>query len=558
MTRYIRWQIILILLGVVLVGVLLTYLAINYTTVLRPGYGGTYVEGIVGSPRHINPLLSGYNEVDRDIASLVFSGLTRLNARGEVEPDLARDWEISPDGEQYTFYLRSNAQWHDDAPVTVDDVIFTINLLQDPDFPGPSELGTNLWRMIKVEKIDQLTIRFTLPEPYAPFLDYTTFGVLPVHLLAGTRVDDLSNIDFNLQPVGSGPFQVESIEIEDDVITSMVLKQFSGYYRGRAYLDRVQIRFYSSHRAALDAYEEEEIEGLSKIPLDELSRARSLPSLNLYSAQIAEYSIVFLNLNHPDLPFFQEPEIRQALMYALDRQQIVSDLLAGQGLVIDSPIIPGTWAHKEYLSGYEYDLLVANKLLEENGWRELDGDDEPRFKAGKRLEFTLLALDDPDRAEIARMIAEQWSAAGINVTVETVSPSEMNAALEARDFEAVLARIALPGDPDPYPFWHESQVENGQNYAGFTHRRISEILERARVTADRERRKALYNEFQELFVQEVPSVLLYVPIYTYGVGDGIQDVQIGPLMHPADRFRTLSDWWIVHRRVFVSESDAAP
>lgn len=556
MTRHIRWQILLILLGVVLVGVLLTYLAINYTTILRPGHGGTYVEGIVGAPCYINPLLSGYNEVDRDICSLVFSGLTRINARGEVEADLAREWEVTPDGEHYTFYLRSNAYWHDGTPVTVDDVIFTINFLQDPDFAGPAELGANLWRTVKVKKIDQHTVRFTLPEAYAPFLDYTTFGILPVHLLAGTRVDDLSDLEFNLKPVGSGLFQVERVEIEDGVVTSLVLKQFSRYYRGRSYLDRIQSRFYPNYKAALDAYEKGEVEGVSKIPLEHLSRARSLPTLNLFSAQLAEYSIVFLNLNNPDLPFFQEPEVRQALMYALDRQQIVSEMLSGQGLVIDSPIIPGTWAHKEYLSGYAHDQEAAKKLLEEEGWKELMGDDEPRFKGGQRLEFTLLTSDEAGRLEVAQMLAEQWAAVGVQVTVTSTSPSEVHAALESRDFEAALVHVALPGDPDPYPFWHESQADRGQNYAGLTHRRISEALERARVTVDRERREALYDEFQELFVQEVPSLLLYVPIYTYGVDERIKGVQIGPLMHPSDRFRTLPNWWIVHRRVFVSESEA--
>ncbi len=557
MTRHIRWQILLILLGVVLVGILLTYLAINYTTVLRPGRGGTYVEGIAGSPRYLNPLLSGYNEVDRDICALVFSGLTRLNEREEVEADLARGWDITLDGLTYTFYLRSNAYWHDGTPVTADDIVFTIGLLQDPDFPGPPDLGSTVWRTVTVEKVDRRTVRFTLSAPYAPFLDYTTVGILPAHLLKGIRAADLPTAEFNLNPVGSGPFQLEEIEVEGNVITAVVLAQSPRYYRARPYLDHIQFRFYSSNQTVFNAYEAGEVEGIAKITAPDLPRARAFPSLNLFSAQIAEYGLVFLNLRRSDLPFFQEPEVRQALLYTLDRQQIIDDVLEGQALVAHGPLIPGTWAYKSDIPRYEHDLERANGLLNNAGWIQRAADGGWRGKGGQRLAFTLLTSSEPERIGIARMLAEQWAAIGITVTVEAASPLEVREALEKREFEAILVHLAMPGDPDPYPLWHETQAESGQNFAGFVHRRISEVIEQARVTVNRERRQELYYEFQEIFAQEVPALLLYVPVYTYGVDERIHDLQIGPLMDPSDRFRTISDWWIVPRRVFVSESEAS-
>ncbi len=553
MTRHIGWQILLILAGVVLVGILLTYLAINYTTVLRPGHGGTYVESVAGFPHHLNPLLSGYNEVDRDICALLFSGLTRLNERGEVEPDLARGWEVAPDGLTYTFYLRSNTRWHDDVPLTAEDVVFTISMLQDPGFSGPPDLGPTLWRTVEVEAVDSRTVRFTLPEPYAPFLDYTTVGILPAHLLGGTRAADLQGAEFNLNPVGSGPFQLEEIEIEGQTITTMVLEQFSHYYKARPYLERIQFRFYPSYPAAFQAYKEGEAEGIAGITADDLSRARD----NLFSAQIAEYGIVLLNLKRSDLPFFQEQEVRQALMYALDRRQIIDDVLKGQGLVAHSPLIPGTWAYKDDVHQYKPNLERANELLDEAGWVRREADEGVRTKAGEQLGFTLLTSTEPQRVGVAQMLAEQWATTGITVTVETASPLEVREALERREFEAILVHVASQGDPDPYPFWHETQVEDGQNYAGFTHRRLSEVIEQARVIVNRNRRQELYHEFQDIFAQEVPALPLYVPVYTYGVDEKIHNVQIGPLMHPSDRFRTISNWWIVPRRVFVSESEAS-
>ncbi|MDY7078842.1 MAG: ABC transporter substrate-binding protein [Chloroflexota bacterium] len=557
MTRHIRWQILLIILGVVLVGILLTYLAINYTTILRPGRGGTYVEGIAGVPNYLNPLLSGYNDVDRDICALIFGGLTRLNQHGEIEADLARGWEISPDGLTYTFHLRSNAYWHDGSPVTAEDVIFTISLLQDPEFPGPPDLGSAVWQTIEVERVSHRTVRFTLSEPYAPFLDYTTVGILPAHLLKGIRATDLLTSEFNLNPVGSGPFQLAEIEVEDETITAMVLEQFPRHHSAQPHLDRIQFRFYSSYQTVLNAYEAGEVEGVARVALPDLPRARALLGLNLFSTQIAEYGLVLLNLSHPDLTFFQEQEVRQALLYALDRQQIIDEALEGQALVAHSPVIPGTWAYKNDIPRYEHSPDEARELLDEAGWALPPLENAVRRKGRQRLAFTLLASSEPERIKVAQMLAEQWAAIGITVTVETASPLEVHEALEEREFEAILLHLALPGDPDPYPLWHETQVEGGQNYAGFVHRRASEVIEQARTTTGRESRQELYGEFQGIFAQQVPALLLYVPVYTYGVDERIHDLQIGPLMYPSDRFRTISDWWIVPRRVFVSESNAA-
>lgn len=554
MTFQIRWQILIILFGVVVVGILLTYLAVNYTTVLQPGRGGTYVEGLVGSPRYLNPLLSSYTEVDRTIVSLLFSGLTKLNARGEFEPDLARSWEVSPDGLSYTFNLRANAYWHDGTTVTVDDVLFTIRLLQDPEFPGPPELGASLWKTVAVERVNPYVVRFTLPEPFAPFMDYTTVGILPVHILRGTRAADLPSSRFNLSPVGSGPFQMEEIAVEADEVTSLVLGQASrDFRRPKPYLGRVQFRFYPTRRKALDAYEEGIIQGISQILQSDLPRVRALPGLNLYSAQTAEYATVLLNLSQSGLPFMLEREFRQALLLALDRQQIVDEALAGQALVAHSPLIPGTWAHNPNVKRYEQDLDEATKLLSEiDGFWEVGSRDE-WYLDDQRVAFTLLTSAEPGRVRVARLLAEQWESLRISVTVAISSPLQVREALVSRDFDAILVHMMLPGDPDPYPFWHETQIEDGQNYAGLAHRRISETLERARVTVNPERRRALYYEFQELFAEEVPALPMYVPVYTYGVDERIHNVQIGPLVHPADRFRTIADWWIVPRRVFVSE-----
>ena len=560
MTRHIRWQILLIVVGVALTALLMTYLAVNYTTVLRPGPGGTYVEGIAGFPRTLNPLLAPSGSVERDVCALMFNGLTRINARGEVEPDLARRWEISAGdiAVTYTFSIRSDATWHDGTPVTAQDVLYTISVLQAPDFPGPPELGSALWRTVAVREVDRRTVQFLLPVHYAPFLDYTTVPLLPAHILSGTAAADLPHAPFSHSPVGTGPFAFERAELDDGTITSVILKQAPRQRGTRPYLDRIQFRFYPSFEQLLAAYDEGEVEGISMLPVQALTRAYERTTLNLYSAPLPRYSVVLFNLRRSDLRFFQEKEVRQALLLAIDRQAIIDEVLDGQAVVARGPLIPGTWAYKADFPAYDYDPAEADRLLKSAGWVRQAVGERTRRKEGVWFRFSLLTSNEPERVAIAERVAEAWLAQGISVTVRTAPPLEVRQALEAREFEAILVDFVLPGDPDPYPLWHETQVDNGQNYAGLAHRRISEVIERARtlVTGDPGPRRQLYYEFQDLFAEEMPALPLFIPVYTYGVDERVHNVQIGPLTTAADRFRTLNEWWIVPRRVIVSAAEA--
>jgi peptide/nickel transport system substrate-binding protein len=557
--RRIGWQVVLVGIGFLVAASILMYMATTYTTEFRPAPGGTYLESVGGYPQSLNPLLSFYNDADRDVVSLVFSGLSRLAMNGEIEPDLASGWEISSDRITYTFSLRRNVVWHDGYPFTADDVLFTIGLLQDPDYPGPGDIG-DLWRSVDAAKVDDYTVRFVLTEPYAPFLDYTTVGIMPEHRLSGVTAADLPQADFNREPVGTGPFRLAGVEMGEGHIAAVTLRRFTRYYGRSAYLENVVLRFYATSRAAFEAYQDGTVEGVSRIPVDLLPEALADGNLRLYSAPTAEMAMIYFNQLVTDTVPFGDVRLRQALMHGINRQQLVDDVLLGQAVLPDTPLIPGTWAYSTSdVPLYSYDQDRALALFAEAGWRRSGITDTLRNADGLGLAFKLVASSDPVDRAVAEGVALQWQTLGVSVTVDTVPPLALSGVLDSRSYQAALARLILSGDPDPYPFWHETQAlpGQGQNYAGYTNREISEIIEQARITVERGARAALYLQYQQAFMREVPALPLYVPVYTYAVDARVNGGQLGPMMGTSDRFLTLPDWYVLQRRVIASEAQAA-
>lgn len=545
MIRHFRWSALITVMGTLLLGALLIYLAYTTTTVVVPAEGGTYVEGVAGSPTYLNPLLSGYNQVDADLVSLIFSSLTEINERGEVVPDLAQKWDISDDGLTYTFYLRPGLRWHDEEPFTADDVLFTIKTLQDPDFQGPPELAAP-WQAVRAEKQGDNSVSFTLEEPFAPFLAYTTLPILPKHILEEVPATELPLHSFSAHPVGTGPFRLLELTAEH-----ALLEANPYYYGEKPYLEKVEFRFYHDYGEIFAAYQRGEVEGISRVLSTDLDQVRQEEGLQLYSTWLSRYTLIFLNL---EAPIFQEKEVRQALLWAIDRQKIIDQILDGQGLVADSPILPNSWAYNEEIPRYDYNPQRAEALLEEAGWVDTDNDGV-RDKEGVPLEFYLLTNDDPLRVRIIEEIARELAKVGVKVNTQVLGQG-VGEVLQSRYFTAVLYGWGdLPPDPDLYEMWHSSQAtEEGQNYGGFANRDVDELLEQARLINDPTQRAELYRRFQEIFAQEVPALLLYYPIYNYAVSEQVMGVQLGPLSNPSDRFRTIADWYVNTERVLVSET----
>jgi peptide/nickel transport system substrate-binding protein len=552
--RHIRWQLLIALVGVAFLSVILAYLALSTTLVERPDSGGTYIEGIAGRPNTINPIFSQYNDVDRDLVALVFTGLTRADEYGALQPDLATRWTISPDGLVYTFTLRADVVWHDGAFFSADDVLYTIHALQDPAYKGPPDLGA-FWRTVAIARVDDATIRFQLTQPYAPFLDYTTIGILPAHVLKDIPAAELFQNPFNRRPIGTGPFQV--IESTAGQVT---LDANPRFYGARPYLNRLLFKFYPDPESVFTAYTRAEVEGIARVLPTYLRRAEQLDRLKLNNARLAGYSLVYLNLSKPA---FQDKAVRQALLYATDRQRIINELLQGQGRLAASPIAPDTWAHNPAAVVYPFDPERAKTLLDSAGWRDANNDGT-REKDRVDLAFNLITPDDPARVALANEIVKQWQRIGVKAAVQVVPTSLLvQNVLRPRQFDAVLYEWrTLANDPDQYENWHESQIPSpasfGQNYGGLKDRDISEALETARKTNDQGKRLEWYRKFQERFADLAPALLLYYPVYTYGVDARVRGIQLAPMLTASDRFRNIAEWYIKTKRIAFSVDAGEP
>jgi peptide/nickel transport system substrate-binding protein len=549
--KRLRWQLLIVFLTLVVVGVLLLAQQPSGQGLVlpEPASGGIYIEALVGSFGRLNPLLDLNNMADRVVDRLLFSSLLRFDSRGVPQPELAESWGVSADGTIYNVTLRANATWHDGTQVTSDDVLFTLSLLRS-EYSAFSPDVRAMWDQVEITRLDDKNIKFVLPEPFVPFPDYLTFGILPKHLLEAVSADQLASTPFNLAPVGSGPYKFDHLVVENGQVTGVVLTVWTGYYHPVAHIEQIVFRYYPDAASALNAFEEGQVLGLSQVSQATIAAASQDATLSFYSSRMPRLTMILLNLGADDLPFFQDKNIRHALMRGLNRQWMVDHLLQGQAIVADGPILPYTWSSYDGVEHIGFDTDAAIAALKAAGYA-LPSDSTVRVKDNVSLAFTMVYPDDTLHTQLAQQIQQDWAAMGVAVTIQPVSyDSLLNDYLTPHTYQAALVDLDLSRsyDPDPYPFWHQAEATGGQNYSQWDNRTASEYLEQARVVADTNIRTRLYRNFQVLFARELPALPLYFPVYTFAIDQRVQGVQAAPLFEPADRFNGIASWYLITRR----------
>ncbi len=524
----------------------------------------TFTEAVVGPVTRINPLFAPVNPVDRDISALIFDGLTQINRFGEIVPALAEEWAVSSDGTEYVFELRDDVIWQDGEPFTVDDVAYTLSLLRDPAFPGPVSLS-RFWRTVEIQPINDTLIRFRLAQPLASFPEALRIGILPEHALRGTDAAGLLTHPFNLSPVGTGPYQLESILTDGQQIREVNLR-VSPNYRAQPGVDdpypieRLRFRVYDSFADVLDALASRQADGYAARNRQERI-ALSGTDLVIAQTVMPTVGMMIFNWADDDVAFFRELRVREALVTGLNRASLVDRNLFNQAILADSPLPRLSWAYNygDTLGAeWTYDLAAARDEIANYAvrlQRADDGDEDTQDAAddaaeptpvasGPVLSFSILVPDDPSLVSLVQEVATQWSQLNIAVTVEPEDPATYTARLTSGDFDTALIELSKAGNPDPdvYAFWHQGQYPDGQNYGGVDDNAISEALERARRDPNGANRKILYDRFQRAFIERSIAIPLYYPLFTYAVNPAVDGVQLGFISDSSDRFATIGTW----------------
>ncbi len=535
------------LLLVLLISTISILQSINRSFMVQvPLKGGSVSEGIVGVPRFINPVLAN-SQADLDLVSLIYSGLTRKNNSGILIPDLAEKYENSENGLVYTFTLRDNLYFHDGKPLTADDVLFTINKVKDGVIESPHKIH---WDGVNIEKIDQKTVKFTLKQPYASFLKNTTLGIMPAHLWDNTP---LELNDANTNPIGSGPYMVNSVKKKSSgIIDYFELVPFKKFILGKPYIENINLHFYQNESELVKALGEKEINQISSItPINaEILKGKDY---QVESSVLPRIFGLFFNQNQNQL--FIDKNIIKAIDQAIDKEKIVREMLLGYGTVIDNPIPPNMIEYKQTTAEINMprqELLQKIKNdLSKNGWKSgADGflektTTEKKRKETKKLEFSISTSNIEELSKTAELIKQDLADIGIKVEIKTFEAGNLNQnVIRPRKYDTLLFGEIINHESDLFAFWHSSQRKDpGLNVAMYTNTKIDKILEDASVMIDEESRIKKYVQFSEEIKKDTPAIFLYSPDFIYTISKNLRNFKADKIISPSDRYLNVYSWY---------------
>ena len=521
----------------------------KYFLVEIPTHGGTLTEGIIGTPRFINPLLAITN-ADRDLTTLIYSGLLKATPEGKLIPDLAKNFDISDDGLVYTFNLKDNIYFHDGVPVTTDDIEFTIKLSQDSIIKSQKRAN---WDGITVKKINDKKIEFILNTPYSPFLENTTLGILPKHIWNKIEPEQFAFSQFNIEPIGSGPYKIDTIKRNSSgILEEYTLKSFKKYALGEPYISKLKINFSPNEEVLINNYEKGNVESINSVS-PEKTKKIAKEGARIEKTPLPRIFGVFLNQNQNEI--FTDIAVRKALNKAVDREKIVKEVLDGYGVVLNSPIPPSSKYFDRTAEINPFNLKEATSTLEKNGWKinKKTNIREKKIKKGTvPLSFTISTSDAPELKLIANLLKENWEKLGADVKVKIFEIGDLNQnVIRPREYDALLFGEVIGRDMDLFAFWHSSQRNDpGLNIALYANITTDKLLEEVRTTNNEEKRLKKYKEFQSEILKDIPVIFIYSPEFIYIIPEKIKNFSLGQITMPSERFLGIHNWNIKTDKVW--------
>ena len=551
-----------VFLGVLLILFLSSVLALAWqvnigSMVEVPVAGGSLREGLIGAPRFINPLLAETN-TDRDLVALVYSGLLRVGTDGDLLPDLAQSYTVSEDGKEYNFILKSGLTWHDGEPLTVDDIVFTVNQLKNPLIRSPLRIN---WDGVEVSKVSSHEITFKLVQPYSLFLDSLTIGILPSHLWENVAPEAFHFSPYNVESIGSGPYKIaKQWQDKNNLPTAYEFVPFNNFALGRPKINKLFTNFYPSEELLVDAYENGMIDSLSSISPKRLAEFKTA-STQILTEPLPRVFGVFFNQNQAEI--FTDQKVREALDSVIDRDELVSRVFSNYAVAADRPLPNLAESEGEDTTAAETEAPTKDKqqlaedTLTKQGWKkdEVSGTWKKKFNGvEKTLSFTLSTADTVELAETAEYLKEAWGKLGIPVEVAVSDASTLRQnKIRLRDYDTLLFGLIVGRKPDLYSFWHSSQrLDPGLNVAMYANITVDQLLDKVKTTnplekekIDEENRKAA-----DIIAGETPAVFLYSPKFIYLLPNYIENAKLPPLNYPSERFASIYQWHVATEKVW--------
>jgi len=536
-----------------------------------PVTGGTYREALVGSVKHVNPLYASASDVDSDISSLVYSSLFKRLKNGELSNDLVDSYTVSEDGLAYTFKIREDVYWHEGDKLNADDIVFTVDAIKNKKYESPLRLSL---RGVEVEKLEDYKVKFVLSEAYSAFFELLTFGILPKEIWSQISAEYFGLAKTNLQPIGTGPYRLEDFVRKENsgVIIRYNLVANERYY-GEVPKTNISFYLYSNFESAIEALNSSEVDGVSYLPRGLKQNIITPKAYNFHKMYLPRLENIFFNSKNNSA--LGDKAVRQALAFAINKNEIVNDVLGGSAYVIDSPILPNSFAYNANIVKFDYDISSAEKLLNSVDWRiseiseedvaqaviDKDSEDEDvKKKSEKILEvgvgkwrlkqenYFVLYLTIADTAEnnlVAEYVKNYWENIGVKTILNVLAVDRIESDVIAhRNFEAILYGQTIGNDPDLYSFWHSSQSgPAGLNFSNFSNKEVDQVLEAARMVTDKNQRIEKYLKFQEIVSGEVPVIFIYSPTYIYLQSKKVKGFEVQNIQTPKNRFSNISEWY---------------
>ncbi|HQQ87447.1 MAG TPA: peptide-binding protein [Smithellaceae bacterium] len=466
-------------------------------------YGDIIVRGDIGDASNLIPILAS-DSASHSIAGLIYNGLVKYDKDMNIVGDLAESWDISDDGLVITFHLRKGVKWHDGKPFTAKDVLYTYQVTVDPK--TPTAYAGDFLKVKKAEVLDDYTFRVTYDKPFAPSLISWSSAVLPRHLLEG---QDITKSSLARHPVGTGPYLFKEWLAGQKI----VLVSNADYFEGRPYVDGHVTRIIPDMATMFLELRARNIDMMGLTPLQYTRQTENnlfRQSFDKYRYLAFAYTYLGYNLKHP---FFADKRVRQAISYAINKEEIISGVLLGLGKPATGPYKPGTWAYNENVKTYSYNPQKARELLRAAGWTKTNNDGFLE-KDGRPFTFELVTNQGNEtRQKCAEIIQRQLKEVGIDVKIRILEwAAFINDFINKRRFEAVILGWTIPLDPDAYDVWHSSKTAPEElNFISYKNPEVDALLEKARSTFDQKLRKKYYDRFQEILVEDQPYTFLYVP-----------------------------------------------